>query len=58
MKPEIERNHDETSGKHSLKAWHTPSLKKLPIAATSNGTFEGNEGAGGGKGNAGDGLSS
>jgi hypothetical protein len=41
----------------SLKQWHSPVLKKLPIAATGNGNLQGNEGAGGGKGSAGLGAS-
>ena len=40
----------------SVKAlWHTPTLRRLPIAATASGQNKGhmgNEGTGGGKGDA------
>jgi hypothetical protein len=44
-------------GQASLKEWHSPVLKKLAIAATGNGNVQGNEGVGGGKGQAGLGAS-
>jgi hypothetical protein len=44
------REHASEAGK---KEWHAPVLNKLPIAATAGTKTQGNEGGGGGKGDAG-----
>ena len=54
MEPEFEKN--EVVEGATLKQWSRPVLRKLAISATegmTHGKHVGNEGAGGGKGDAG-----
>ena len=52
-----QRNAREHGSAAGQKEWREPVLRKLPIAATAGHKEVGNEGGGGGKGDAGMGLS-
>ena len=55
MEPEFEK--DEVPEGATLKQWRRPVLRKLAISATENSKTSLNEGGGGGKGDAGPGVS-
>jgi hypothetical protein len=55
MEPELEKK--EVLEGTTLKQWKRPELRKLAISATENGKTTLNEGGGGGKGDAGPGVS-
>ena len=55
MEPEFEKN--EVREGATLKQWRRPVLRKLAISATEQGKTTLNEGGGGGKGDAGPGVS-
>jgi hypothetical protein len=48
-----QKNTSEHASAAGKKEWHRPVLRKLPIAATAGSKASGNEGGGGGKGDAG-----
>jgi hypothetical protein len=54
MEPEFEKEVREGA---TLKQWKRPELRKLAISATENSKAALNEGGGGGKGDAGPGVS-
>jgi hypothetical protein len=55
MEPEAEKNEFREGA--TLKQWRRPVLRKLAISATENSKTSLNEGGGGGKGDAGPGVS-
>jgi hypothetical protein len=55
MEPEFEKN--EVLEGATLKQWRRPELRKLAISATEASKATLNEGGGGGKGDAGPGVS-
>lgn len=52
-----QKNARENVSTDCQKEWRQPVLRKLPIAATAGSKQQGNEGGGGGKGDAGTGVS-